>query len=151
MGDMAELYDHEPDGDEPDERDTGQGGEHLTCPTCGSGARLSDHIEVYGKVYGAGGSIWVCLKFPDCRTYVGCHPGTTKPKGTMAGEELRQARMDAHAVFDQLWKGGRMRRREAYARLGKHFNEPEVHIGESDLARCQKITEWAQARQGGRR
>lgn len=47
-----------------------------------------------------------------------------------------------HAVIDPLWKSGRYSRRTVYARLSDAFGE-DIHVGESDLSRCQEIIDTA--------
>ena len=82
---------------------------------------------------------WRC---GDCGAYVGCHPGTYTPLGSLANKETRQARLQAHAVFDARWKfGSNMTRKEAYtwlaAELGLHVDQ--CHIGMFDLATCKRV------------
>ena len=80
----------------------------------------------------------MCYYCKPCNAYVGTHKNTTKPLGTMANHELRYWRRKAHAVFDPLWKSGKMSRQRAYEMLNNHFGK-EVHIGESDIEMCQEI------------
>lgn len=103
------------------------------CPSCGGtskelvdGSVIYPHRpDLFHKAF------WRC---PDCeKSYVGCHPDTTVPMGTLADEETRKARGAAHAAFDRLWKkedGGFMKRKEAYAWLAEVMGlEPKVcHI-----------------------
>ena len=77
-----------------------------------------------------------------CGAYVGCHPGTYAPLGTLASREVRRARLQAHAAFDARWKsGGDMPRKEAYAWLAAELGLPvdQCHIGMFDLATCEKV------------
>lgn len=72
------------------------------CTTCEKAARLTDGREVYPHrpdLYAK--NIWKC---DGCGGRVGCHPGSTKPLGTCADIELRQARMRVHARLDPLWQ-----------------------------------------------
>lgn len=114
----------------------------MKCPFCGAEAQLVTQHQVYGRRYGRGGWIWACSRWPVCDSYVGCHPGTTKPLGTMANSALRRARSKAHEAFDPLWKDRHMNRNKAYAKLAKDFGF-KVHIGQSDLATCGRIEAWA--------
>jgi hypothetical protein len=79
---------------------------------------------------------WLCHP---CDAYVGCHPGTTRPLGTPANADLRVLRSRVHAALDPLWKGGRVRRSEAYERLAVAMGIPgeECHVGMFDEARCR--------------
>ena len=103
-----------------------------------------DSSPVYhGKDYGP---IWRC---DPCDAHVGCHQGTTQPKGLPANKELRRARMDAHRYFDNLWERKmckeRCSKREArwagYVWLQGQLKlqEPECHIGMMDLERCNAV------------
>lgn len=76
-----------------------------------------------------------------CGAYCGRHPRTTRPLGTPAGRELREARQRAHAAFDPLWKSGKMKRANAYKWLAKKLGVAAVHIGESGLGTCNRIVQ----------
>ena len=75
-----------------------------------------------------------------CGAYVGCHPNTQTPLGTLADGPTRAARARVHAAFDPLWKSGRWRRRDAYGWLANELNIPyqRCHIGTFDLTRCSQ-------------
>lgn len=107
------------------------------CPYCGKPAVFTPtSSEVYhGRDYGP---LWICRP---CLAWVGCHKGTRQPLGRLADAELRKAKLAAHAVFDPLWKSGRMTRKEAYRRLAKAMGLAEPpHMGEMDLNMCQRVT-----------
>ena len=78
-----------------------------------------------------------------CRAYVGCHPGTANPLGRLADAELRAAKQAAHAAFDPLWRGGGMKRKDAYYQLSKALGIPfgDCHIGMFDVATCKRVVE----------
>ena len=102
-------------------------------PYLTTGRRIYPHLPLlYQKKF------WLCR----CGAYVGCHPNTDRPLGTCANAELRAARNRAHAAFDPLWKSGRMKRGQAYARLAEHFGR-QIHIGQSDLETARKIPSMA--------
>lgn len=65
--------------------------------------------------------IYLCL---DCSASVGCHPGTFKPLGLMAGLKTRLLRRDAHRCFDQLWRSGLLTRDGAYRWLAEQLAIP---------------------------
>jgi hypothetical protein len=56
-------------------------------------------------------------------------------------------RISAHAVFDELWKGGKMTRQGAYIWMQKALgiSAKEAHIGRFDKATCTKLIRavWA--------
>jgi hypothetical protein len=76
-----------------------------------------------------------------CKAYVGCHDGTTNPKGRLADAALRAAKIRAHAAFDPLWQGGLMKRNSAYGWLARKLGIPRdaCHIGMFDVATCERV------------
>lgn len=78
------------------------------CPYCHVPTEYKNSIEVYGVDYGM---IYYC---PQCGAYVGVHKGTDRAKGRLANAELRRCKIEAHRYFDELYKRGLMKRREAY-------------------------------------
>ena len=111
----------------------------IRCPYCGKIVKWVDNKEVYGKRYGKS---YMCYCCKPCDAYVGCHQNSKRPLGTMANKALRTKRMAAHLIVDCFWKSGRYKRGEVYRRLSAEFGET-VHIGESDMDRCDKIIEVA--------
>ncbi|MEM6363320.1 MAG: viroplasmin family protein [Planctomycetota bacterium] len=79
---------------------------------------------------------------PRCKARVGCHPDG-RSLGTLAGSELRRARIRAHEAFDSLWKDGHMSRTKAYAWLAKNLgiSRRECHIGQFDETQCESVVE----------
>lgn len=82
------------------------------CDCCGSeNVEQTQNDRVYGRLFGAWPEIYLCN---DCGAYVGCHPRSLRPLGSMADEETRALRQKAHEAFDPIWKSGKMTRTEAY-------------------------------------
>lgn len=124
------------------------------CPYCGCTAVLSDSAMLYGGR--SFGQVWVCLGWPVCDAYVGCHKGTDTPLGRLADEELRTLKKQAHAVFDPIWQARYRRKRQVdpkykkgmarggrYKRLAELMGIPreECHIGMFDAERCRLAIE----------
>ena len=77
----------------------------IRCPYCGGHCHPPGRfLRLWEKSYG--GKVYVCSNYPRCDAYVGVHPGTRIPKGTLADQELRKKRMLAHQIFDQIWLRG---------------------------------------------
>lgn len=112
----------------------------IICDCCGSPrVRLQKRSLMRMRVPKAWDLIWHCL---DCLALVGCHEGTDIPLGRMADGPTREARFNAHKVFDRLWKGrGPMSRAEAYAWMATTLMVPpeEAHIGMLSLEQCEKL------------
>lgn len=108
------------------------------CPYCRKFSELISTTEIYGADHDYG---WAYLCRP-CNAYVGCHTGTTTPKGTLANATLREARKQAHIEFDWIWKSKHMRRKKAYGWLSNKMGYPKgetCHIGACDLDECHRI------------
>lgn len=106
------------------------------CPYCGGRAVISDGTVIYGRSYGR---VWICPNYPECDSYVGCHPGSRRPLGRMANKELRALKIQVHKAFDGLWKSRMMKRSEAYKWLADAMKIPqrECHVGMFDEDSCR--------------
>jgi len=111
------------------------------CDYCGSSVTLIGNEVIYGKKRGSG----KCYKCTGCDSYVGVHGGTTIPMGRLANQELRDLKIQCHAMFDPLWKNkGPISREQAYVWLAEVLGIPhrECHFGWFDktmLLRCLSI------------
>lgn len=111
--------------------------QEVKCPYCGGNAVSTTGKHVYPHRNDLTEKLfYICMP---CLAFVGCHPGTKKPLGTLANSELRKMRLEAHKTFDPIWKEKLMSRTEAYLWLGDKLNKKEVHIGSSDIELCQQI------------
>jgi len=117
------------------------------CTTCGRNSTLwSTSERLYrGRDYGPS---WVCSGFPACQSWVGCHPDTDIPLGTIAGPELRAARMRAHAAFDPLWKAKFSRGYSKSAARGAGYRwladalgikVDDCHMALFDVQACERV------------
>jgi hypothetical protein len=113
----------------------------VKCPYCNSEANLVTGYEIYPhRPDLADLKAWACRP---CDAWVGTHKNSPehKPLGRLANAELRKAKMAAHAVFDPLWKSGRMSRKEAYSMLSEKMSIPkdQAHIGMFDVDQCRAV------------
>jgi len=113
----------------------------MKCPYCNKPTILRPSSFVYGKNAPDYGWFWLCVRYPRCDAYVGCHPGTQRPLGTLANKSLRNLRVTTHTNFDQLWKQGKISRKESYLLLQDALNlQPEqAHISRLNERECQRI------------
>lgn len=123
------------------------------CPYCGTLGVLCTGLDVYPHRRDLWRKkFWRCPSCPD--VWVGCHPPAvdgkgggqgdgTVPLGRLADGALRSAKQQAHAAFDPLWKGGPMKRRQAYAWLAKELGIPgeDCHIGMFEADLCMRVIE----------
>lgn len=106
------------------------------CNCCGrAGVELVNNGEIYnGRSYGEWPYAYLCR---NCGAYVGLHPGTDIPLGTLADKPLRDDRQKGKAVFNQLWRD-HMTRTQAYAWLAQAMRiaPEECHFGLFDSEQC---------------
>lgn len=112
----------------------------IRCPYCGSPAFLHDASFVYHDKSN-GGQLYVCSRFPACDSYVGVHPGTTLPKGTLADKSLRRKRIRTHKIFDQIWMNGILSKPDAYRWMADKFclKLKDAHIGNFSEYMCDQL------------
>lgn len=62
-----------------------------------------------------------------------------------ADYSTRQARIQTHELFDQLWKSGMFKRKNAYKKLAISLEIPreKTHIANFDQEQCQKTMQFA--------
>ena len=113
----------------------------IRCPYCGAKATLRPSSVVYGERAKSGGYLYVCDRYPKCDAYVGAHQKTTRPMGTLANGDLRHKRIEAHKVFDQMWKSGLMTKWQAYRWMQGKFalNEDQAHIAKFSEYMCDQL------------
>lgn len=77
------------------------------------------------------------------RGVCGFHKGTDRAKGRLANAELRRCKIEAHRYFDELYKRGLMKRREAYKWLSDQLGLPPeyTHIGMFNPETCAKVVD----------
>lgn len=106
------------------------------CPVDGATAVLRDDRLLYGRSFG---QVWMCPTL-GCGRYVGAHPDG-RPKGTLADEKTRRARMRAHAAFDGWWQRAGVPRGRAYLQLAADLGLEVAHIGEMNVEQCERVVE----------
>lgn len=122
--------------------------EPTECQYCGGKVNLVKNSEIYGREYGDWPWAYLCI---DCRAYVGLHPFTAIPLGTLADAATREARSRAKNAFNPLWQSGRMTRREAYTWLAARLDIPTdaCHVGWFDATTCDRVVEIIRSHEGG--
>lgn len=108
------------------------------CPNCMWPVRWSNNSEIYGRSYGQWPFVYQCT---NCDSYVGMHPGTAIPLGTLADSFTRFARKEAKAVFNASWQSSDFTRTQAYealaARLGILLED--CHFAWFDIDMCGRV------------
>lgn len=114
------------------------------CPYCDGAVEIAGHAEIYGRVYSDWPWVYRCKS---CGAYVGMHPFTSIPLGTLADKELRHTRVQCKQPFTVVWQSGMMTRDQAYQRLAEHMGmtAAECHFGLFDVKQCHRARDWAVA------
>lgn len=112
------------------------------CPYCECSVRIANNSEIYGNSYGDWPWSYMCIR---CDAYVGMHPYTHIPLGTLANKALRDARNRAKTPFNRLWQPSTKKRAAAYQALAAHLgiDVDQCHFGFFDEATCNKAWKWA--------
>ncbi len=110
--------------------------EPINCGECGAPMVLKRSPR-FGLFFG-------CTRWPHCTGTHGAHQQTRAPLGTPANKETKQARIEAHRLFDKLWKaddGKLMTRGAAYRWMQEELglSKDDAHIGKFDVATCDRL------------
>ena len=106
--------------------------ERVPCPEPGCSSTLSRRwSEKLSRFY------YMCDD-PGCDGSVGCTPGG-EIHGVPGDSKVKKARIEAHAVFDRLWKEGHFTRGSAYAEVGSKMGINPLHMGDLDAAQCREV------------
>lgn len=108
------------------------------CRYCSGCVELVSNSEIYnGREYGDWPYAYLCT---DCKAYVGLHPDTDIPLGTVAAAQLRKDRNAAKDAFHRMKEKRGFSRSLAYQWLaGKMGIEVDVcHFGWFDQDDCAK-------------
>lgn len=118
------------------------------CRYCGPSTPvfIGHHAEVYnGRSYGEWPYVYLC---ESCGAYVGLHPFTDIPLGTLADAQLRDARKKHKTVFHEVMQAAGMDRRQAYRWLAGELGIQvgACHWGWFEIEDCVKAGAICQAR-----
>ena len=115
----------------------------VICPYCGAQALLREGSFLFENPFIK--YLYVCVRYPECDTYVAAHEDTKKPMGSPANEALRKKRQLAHQHFDRLWKGSSpvFSRKQAYNWLNDKFggHMRHMHIGSMSEGMCDLVVQ----------
>ena len=107
------------------------------CPYCDGTPRIVDHAVIYGgRRFGEWPYAVAC---DTCDAYVGLHPHTDIPLGTLADWQLREARKSGKRAFYGLLDAMNWDRPTGYAWLAQQLEIPvsDCHWGWFDVDRCR--------------
>lgn len=114
------------------------------CPYCQGDVDISHHRYIYnGRSFGKWPWVYACDDFEDCGAYVGMHPFTDIPLGTLADAKTRKARKECKASFNDYLAVTNKTRSEAYSTLAAEMeiDEHNCHFGWFTAEQCEKAHE----------
>jgi hypothetical protein len=108
------------------------------CNNCGSKVDYVNNEAIYGRSYGKWPYAYRCSSFT-CDSYVGVHPNTKIPLGTLADRATREARKQYKPMFFDLLAQKGWHRGKGYNWLSKAMSIPpeETHWGMFNVERCK--------------
>lgn len=118
----------------------------IACRYCNGQVRLVQNAVIYkGRSYGKWPYVYLCN---GCWAYIGLHPDTDIPLGTLANRALRDARNRTKAIFQNYLSDAGMSRTTAYRWLADQMGieVSSCHFGwfeQSDCDRVRAIVESA--------
>jgi len=119
----------------------------VLCPYCGAQALLKDGSFLFGENPFVK-NVFICVRYPDCDSYVQAHESNLEPMGTLANATLRKKRMVTHMYFDKLWnapkgKSSVFTRNQAYKwlcdKVGGQVHHSRNHIAGMDEFLCDRV------------
>jgi hypothetical protein len=113
-----------------------------TCIYCEAPVAYINNQAIYGKSYGYWPYAYSCTK---CDSYVGVHPNTTIPLGTLANAKTRAARKKAKEPFLTWIRNKGISRNDAYKMLSEKMGIPhnECHFAWFTVELCEKAEQAA--------
>ncbi|RAW91466.1 MULTISPECIES: zinc-finger-containing protein [unclassified Photorhabdus] len=112
----------------------------VRCRYCCGHITIAHHEKIFGKAYSKWPWLYICTS---CCAYVGMHPFTDIPLGTLADKATRNARLSSKRYFEEIWQSGKLSRTDAYKWLAKRLgiNKCECHFGWFDIDTCYRAKE----------
>lgn len=107
------------------------------CPYCLKKSILMGGNKLYGQERLKYRLFYVCQP---CKAWVGCHPDSDRPLGTIAKPALRRLRREVHRQLDPLWQKGKINRHRLYKKLAQkmEIDPKDCHVGFMDEPLCKK-------------
>lgn len=114
--------------------------EPTICPNCGAEVRLVYNSDIYGYEIGEWPYAYRCVT-NECDSYVGLHPFTRIPLGTLANKVTRKARKASKDLFNYYWRNEGLTRTGGYHWLANALGiHPDAcHFGWFDFETCNQV------------
>lgn len=117
------------------------------CSYCGGEVKYVCNDEIYGKQYGKWPYAYLC-QTDSCRAYVGVHPNSKIPLGTLADRATREARKRHKPDFITMQKKLGLSRNQAYKWLSEalSIDPSKTHWGMFDVETCERAGQLCRKR-----
>lgn len=122
------------------------------CPNCGGPVAMQSNSVVYRREYGQWPFLYRCQD-TKCDSYVGLHPKTDIPLGTLANQETREWRKRAKAMLIPMWDEQGIEKSSVYKWLAKKMGITDVnhcHIGWFNIDQCKQVIQICSQSNGGK-
>lgn len=108
----------------------------LKCPECGAKLILKRSQKFNKSFYGC--ETWFTTKCPGSMS---AHQNSNKPMGIPVDGETKLLRIEAHSLFDPMWKDGEMKRKDAYKWMAEtlDIDHEKAHISMLDKETLKKL------------
>ena len=123
------------------------------CPYCGGPVARESNAVVYRKEYGQWPFLYRCQD-AKCDSYVGLHPKTDIPLGTLANKETRDWRKKAKALLIPMWEEQGMEKTAVYQWLAEKMGIADwnhCHIGWFNIEQCKQVIQICNDNQGNKK
>ncbi|PQQ22780.1 zinc-finger-containing protein [Photorhabdus hindustanensis] len=112
----------------------------VRCHYCCGHVTIAHHEKIFGKIHSKWPWMYICTS---CSAYVGMHPYTDIPLGTLADKATRNARISGHWHFEEMRERWNLERTDAYKWLARKLgiNKCECHFGWFDIDTCHRAKE----------
>lgn len=120
------------------------------CPNCGGTVERVNNSLIYGREFGKWPFAYRCVVV-ECDSYVGLHPRTDIPLGTLANKATRAARKQAKGEIMPMWEEQGMERAAVYRWLAEKMGIKDVnhcHIGWFSIAQCNQVIQICRTNRG---
>lgn len=120
------------------------------CPNCGGPVELQSNSIVYRREFGPWPFVYRCQNNA-CDSYVGLHPKTDIPLGTLADKTTRAARKQAKGMLMPMWEEQGMDKDAVYRWLAGKLGIADAnhcHIGWFSIEQCNRVIQICNDNQG---
>ncbi|GAA0353567.1 DUF3268 family zinc-finger domain-containing protein [Morganella psychrotolerans] len=111
-----------------------------SCHYCSGNVAVASNDCIYGREYGVWPWVYLC---GSCGAYVGLHPFTAIPLGSLADYETREARKHSKRYFSNLLTVRNLKRSDGYKIMADEMgiDRSKCHFGMFDIEMCNRAAD----------